>query len=144
VLLDCIREPKKVRDRKARCQALKYTLMGGELYCRIIDGLLLKCLSKEQAKVAMEEVHEGMYGTHQSAHKMKWMLKRAGFYWPTMMEDCFTYFKGCEACQRFRDVQLAPTSMGLGFRIRRGDPPFIIKGAPFYLGSQRLLYQICC
>jgi hypothetical protein len=46
----------------------------------------------------MGEVHEGMCGTHQSAHKMKWMLKKAGFYWPMMMGDCFRYFRGCEAC----------------------------------------------
>jgi hypothetical protein len=39
------------------------------------------------------------------------MLKRAGFYWPTMMEDCFRYFKGCEACQRFGDIQSAPASI---------------------------------
>jgi hypothetical protein len=28
-----------------------------------------------------------------------------------MEEDCFRYFRGCEACQRFGDVQLAPASM---------------------------------
>ena len=28
-----------------------------------------------------------------------------------MMEDCFRYFKGCEACQRFGDIQSAPTSI---------------------------------
>jgi hypothetical protein len=48
---------------------------------------------------------------HQSAHKMRWMLKRVGFYWPSLEEDCFRYFRGCEACQRFGDVQLAPASM---------------------------------
>jgi hypothetical protein len=42
---------------------------------------------------------------------MKWMLRRAGFYWPAMIEDCFKYYKGCKACQRFGDVQLAPASM---------------------------------
>jgi hypothetical protein len=26
------------------------------------------------------------------------------------MEDCFRYFKGCEACQRFGDIQSAPAS----------------------------------
>ena len=59
----------------------------------------------------MGEVHEGRCGTHQSAHKMKWMLKRAGFYWPSMYEDCFKYFRGCEACQKFGDIQSAPASM---------------------------------
>jgi hypothetical protein len=49
--------------------------------------------------VAMGEVHEGMCGSHKSAHKMRWTLKRAGFYWPSMVEDCFKYFRGCDACQ---------------------------------------------
>jgi hypothetical protein len=109
-LVECLQNPSNTKDRNVRRQVLKYTLMEGELYRRTIDGLLLKCLDEEESKVAMGEVHEGMCGTHQSAHKMRWMLKRAGFYWPTMMEDCFRYFKGCEACQRFGDIQSAPAS----------------------------------
>jgi transposase InsO family protein len=27
-----------------------------------------------------------------------------------MIEDCFKYYRGCEACQRFGNVQLAPTA----------------------------------
>ena len=56
----------------------------------------------------MGEVHEGICGTHQSAPKMKWLLRRAGFYWPTMMANCFRYYKGCEECQQFGNVQLVP------------------------------------
>jgi hypothetical protein len=110
-LRECITEPGAVVDRKIRRQALKYTVIDNELYRRMVDGMLLKCLSSEQARVAMGEVHDGMCGTHQSAHKMRWMLKRAGFYWPTMVQDYFRYFKGCEACQPFGDIQLAPASM---------------------------------
>ena len=42
---------------------------------------------------------------------MKWMLRHAGFYWPTMINDCFRYYKGYKACQEFGDIQLAPASM---------------------------------
>jgi hypothetical protein len=28
-----------------------------------------------------------------------------------MINDCFRYYKGCRSCQKFRDVQLAPTTM---------------------------------
>jgi hypothetical protein len=35
-----------------------------------VDGLLLRCLSKEEARIAMGEVHEGMCGAHQSGQKM--------------------------------------------------------------------------
>ena len=42
---------------------------------------------------------------------MKWLLRRAGFYWPSMMSDCFRYYKGCEECQRFGDLQLVPAAL---------------------------------
>jgi len=72
--------------------------------------VLLKCLSADQAKVAIGEVREGICGTHQSAHKMKWLLGRAGYFWPTMLEDCFKYYKGCQDCQKFGAIQWAPAS----------------------------------
>jgi hypothetical protein len=28
-----------------------------------------------------------------------------------MLNDCFRYYNGCESCQNFRDVQLAPAAM---------------------------------
>jgi hypothetical protein len=68
---ECIKSHGSIKDRKVRHQALQYTMVGDELYRRIMDGTLLKCLGEEQAKVAMCEVHEGMCGTHQSAHKMR-------------------------------------------------------------------------
>jgi hypothetical protein len=86
-------------------------MLDNTLYRRTINGLFLKCLGSDQSKIAMEEVHEGICGTHQSAHKMKLLLHLARFYWPTMLNDYFRYYKGCESCQKFRDVQLAPTSM---------------------------------
>jgi hypothetical protein len=59
----------------------------------------------------MGEVHEGLCGRLQLTPKMRWMLWRAGLYWTTMMDDCIRYRKGCEACQRFGDVQLVPASV---------------------------------
>jgi hypothetical protein len=59
----------------------------------------------------MGEVQEGVCGTHQSTCKMKWLLRCAGFYWPTVLNDCFRYYKDCESCPKFRDVQLAPAAM---------------------------------
>nr|ABA95996.1 retrotransposon protein, putative, unclassified [Oryza sativa Japonica Group] len=73
-----LNNPSQSASRKLRYKALKYTLLDDELYYRAIDGVLLKCLSADQAKVAIGEVHEGICGTHQSAHKMKWLLWRAG------------------------------------------------------------------
>jgi hypothetical protein len=81
------------------------------LYRQTIDVLLLKCLCSDQSRTTMGYVYEGICGTYQSAQKLKWLLYRAGFYWSTMINDCFMYYKGCESCQKFRDVQLAPAAM---------------------------------
>jgi hypothetical protein len=104
-IVEYLQDPNKRMDRAVRRMAFKYALMDDDLYRRTVDGILLKCLGEDQARVAMGEVHEGICGTHQSAHKMKWLLRRAGFYWPTMINDCFRYYKGCEACQKFGDIQ---------------------------------------
>jgi hypothetical protein len=45
-----------------------------------MDGLLLKCLGGEEVTIAMGEVHEGICGAHQAAHKMKWLLRQSGVY----------------------------------------------------------------
>jgi hypothetical protein len=87
-----------IADRKVRRQALKYVMLDNTLYCRTIDDLLLKCLGSDQSKVAMGEVHEGNCGTHQLAHMMKWLIRCVGFYWSTMLNDCFRYYKACESC----------------------------------------------
>ena len=79
-------------------------LHNDELYRRTAEDLFLKCLGSYQTRVAMGDVHEGICCTHQSALKMKWLLRRAGFYWPTMMADCFRYYKGCKKCQKFGNI----------------------------------------
>ena len=93
-----LKDPGHGLERSIRRLAFKYTLINDELYRRTAENILLKYLDSDQARVAMGKVHEGICGTHQSAPKMKWLLRRAGFYWPTMMADCFRYYKGCEEC----------------------------------------------
>nr|CAD40167.2 OSJNBa0061A09.6 [Oryza sativa Japonica Group] len=105
-----LQNPSRSASRKLRYKALKYTLLDDELYYRTIDGVFLKCLSVDQAKVVMGEVHEGIDGTHQSAHKMKWLLRSTGYFWPTMLEDCFRYYKGCQDYQKFGAIQIAQVS----------------------------------
>jgi hypothetical protein len=109
-IVDYLRDPSRNVERCVRFQATKYVLLDDELYYHTMDGILLKCLSDDESKSLMGEIHEGVCGAHQSAFKMKWMIRQNGYYWPTILEDCFKYFKGCQGCQRFRNIQRAPTS----------------------------------
>jgi hypothetical protein len=97
-LVHYLENPGHITDRKIGQRALKYVVLNNTLYRRTIDDLLLKCLGSDQSRIAMGEIHEGICGTHQSTHKMKWMLHRAGFYWSIMLNNYFKYYKGCESC----------------------------------------------
>ena len=55
-------------------------LLEGELYYLTVDMVLLRCLDREEAKVLMGEIHEGVCGSHQSACKMKWVIRGNGYF----------------------------------------------------------------
>jgi hypothetical protein len=97
-IADYLWDPSQKVDKGIQRIAFKFTLINDELYRRTAEDLLLKCLDHDQAKIVMGEVHEGICSTHQSVPKMKWPLRRTGFYWPTMIADIFRYYKGCEEC----------------------------------------------
>jgi hypothetical protein len=97
-IIDYLRNPSVRTSKNVRNTAFKYVLMSNELYRRTVDDILLKCLGPSDAILIMAEVHEGICGTHPSAPKMKWLLRKSGFYWPNMIADCFKYYKGCQVC----------------------------------------------
>lgn len=106
-----ISDPSAKVNKSVQRSAFKFVLHNDELYQRTAKDMLLKCLDAYQAKVAMGEVHEDICGMYQLARKMKWLLCGASFYWPSMIFDYFHYYKGCEGCQRFGNVQLVPIAM---------------------------------
>src|SRR4051812_49897857 len=89
---------------------MRYVLIVDDMCYRTLEGVPLRCLGPAEANRLLHEVHEGACGTHQSAHNMKWLIRRSGYYWPTMLEDCFKYYKGCQACQKFGKIQMVPAS----------------------------------
>jgi hypothetical protein len=103
-----LHDPNVKTHRGARWTTFKYVLIDNELYRQTPSDILLKCLGPDDATLAKAEVHEGICGTHQSACKMKWLLRRSSFYWPDLVANCFKYYKVCQVCQKFDDLQLVP------------------------------------
>jgi hypothetical protein len=109
-IINYLHNPSVRSNRIVRRKAFKYVFMNDKLYRRTVNYVLLKCLGLDDAILAMAEVHERIWGTHQSSLKMKWLLRRSGFYWPNMIADCFRYYKGCQVSQKFSDIQLVPAA----------------------------------
>jgi hypothetical protein len=70
-------DPNVRTDRNIQWIAFNHVLIDDELYCRTPSDVLLKCLGPDDAILAMAYVHEGICGTHQSAPKMKLLLRIA-------------------------------------------------------------------
>jgi hypothetical protein len=109
-LITYLRDPNVKACRGVRRTTFKYVLIDNELYHGTPSDILLKCLGPDDATLAMVEVHEDICGTHQSTPKMKWLSRISSFYWPDMKADCFKYYKGCQVCQKFGDLQLVPAA----------------------------------
>ena len=89
--------------RTLRRLAIKFFLDGDILYKRGKDQVLLRCVESGEARRILEEVHEGVCGTHASGHKMARQIMRAGYYWLTLERDNIEYARKCHKCQIYAD-----------------------------------------
>ncbi|KAL2906100.1 Gypsy retrotransposon integrase-like protein 1 [Bienertia sinuspersici] len=93
-LPDDVKHRMEIRRRVAR-----FIYYKGTLHKRSFLATWWICLGEEEAQKVMEEAHSGFCGAHQSGPKLHDRIKRLGYYWPTMVQDCMDYAKRCEACQ---------------------------------------------
>ncbi|KAI5328220.1 hypothetical protein L3X38_027617 [Prunus dulcis] len=96
-------------EKRIRIMATNYLMWNEDLVRKSKDEVLLRCLGKTEYMKVMGETHEGICGAHQGGRKMCWLIRRYGYFWPTMLKDCINYSKGCEACQRHGPIQQAPS-----------------------------------
>ncbi|KAH0639459.1 hypothetical protein KY290_036728 [Solanum tuberosum] len=102
-LIEYLEHGRLLEDPRVRAnikrRAPRFIFHEGILFRRSYEGLLLRCLDKEEAQQIMEEAHSGICGAHQSGPKLHFRIKRMGYYWPTMVTDCLVHAKKCQACQ---------------------------------------------
>ncbi|KAG8474326.1 hypothetical protein CXB51_033841 [Gossypium anomalum] len=96
--------------RTLRRLACDYVLDGDILYKRRKDQVLLRCVDAVEAKLILEEVHEGVCGTHANGFTMARQIMRFGYYWSTMERDCIDYTKKFHKCQIYGDKSHVPPS----------------------------------
>ena len=75
-------------------------LVEGVLFRKNYDGVLLRCLEKEDVKKVMSELHDGPAGGHYSGDTTAHKILRAGYYWPTLFKDAHAHVRKCDICQR--------------------------------------------
>nr|ABA94235.1 retrotransposon protein, putative, unclassified [Oryza sativa Japonica Group] len=77
------------REGSERVQRIskRYVLVEGTLYRRAANGVLLKCIPREQGVELLADIHEGECGAHSASRTLVGKAFRQCFYWPTALND---------------------------------------------------------
>src|SRR5438105_11871348 len=80
----------------------RYVVVGGEeLYRRGTSGILMRCISEEDGRKLLKEIHSGICGNHAASRTLVGKAYRQGFFWPTAVTDADELVRKCEGCQYF-------------------------------------------
>ena len=77
-------------QNEARCivrRSKAYKVHEGELYKKSTTRVLQRCISKEEGRKLLAEIHAGLGGHHAAAQALVSKAFRTGFYWPTARVD---------------------------------------------------------
>ncbi|XP_062013819.1 uncharacterized protein LOC133730203 [Rosa rugosa] len=105
------KNPQGNDDRKTRYLAGHFIIYKEAVYRKSSDDLLLLCIGGQETLEVMRDVHEGICGAHQAGIKMRWLIRRHRFYWPTILKDCIEFAKSCKKCQIHAPVQRVPADV---------------------------------
>ena len=84
------------KQRALRLKSATYQIVDGILFRKIYDGVLLRCLEKEDAKKVITELHDGPVGGHFSGDTIAHKILRARYYWCTLFKDAHAHVRKCD------------------------------------------------
>ncbi|XP_030974786.1 uncharacterized protein LOC115994694 [Quercus lobata] len=106
----------KVEADKIRRRASRFWLFeDSKLYRRSFSGPYLLCVHLGATKLILEELHEGICGSHTGGRSLSHRAMTMGYWWPSMHKDALEYVKKCDQCQRFGTPHTLISDNGLQF-----------------------------
>jgi hypothetical protein len=118
-------------------------MVEGDLYHRGANDILMWCITQEEGRELLAEIHGGECGSHSASRTLVGMAFRHGFYWPTALQDAAKLVKSCEACQ-FHAKQIHTPAQAL--QMIPSSWPFAVWGVdilgpfPRAVGGYRFLF----
>src|SRR5438128_1623063 len=77
----------------------RYVVIGEKLYRKSSSSVLMRCISEEDGKNLLKEIHSGICGNHAASRTMVGKAYRQGFFWPAAVTDADAIVRMCEGCQ---------------------------------------------
>jgi hypothetical protein len=85
--LSCLNHLVDYKRRDLRLNAMKYCPTKNGLGCNDLDGILLRCVNREEAEKLLRELHSGFCGGHFAVCTTSYKILRVRYYWPTLFSD---------------------------------------------------------
>ncbi|XP_021740879.1 uncharacterized protein LOC110707181 [Chenopodium quinoa] len=81
---------------KMKRVASRFIVYKGELLKKSFSAPLLKCVGPTDADYILREIHFSICGNHIGGRTLAHKALRAGYYWPTMIQDAKDLVRKCE------------------------------------------------
>ena len=92
----------KIEADKIQRKATSYWLSEDhKLYKRSFSRPYLLCVHPELTESLLEELHEGIYGSHIGGRSLAHRVITQGYWWLNMQREALEYVRKCDQCQRF-------------------------------------------
>ena len=76
----------------------------GQLFRESVTGVCRKCITPEEGRMILNDIHSGTCGHHASSRTIVAKAYRAGFYWPHANEMAKEIVDKCEGCQFYSNM----------------------------------------
>ena len=80
-------DPKSSEAARIIRRSKGFVLVGDNLYKPSAFGILMKCVTLEEGKDILREIHEGVCSNHAASRTLVGKAYRSGFFWPTAVSD---------------------------------------------------------
>jgi hypothetical protein len=103
-------------------RAKAYQVIGEEPYKTSIMEPHLRCLSKDEGKDLLAQIHAGACRGHIRMKALTAKVFRQGFYWPSIIDDDVKLVQTYQACQKF-----SPSSKALSQSTQLITPSWLLQ-----------------
>ena len=89
----------RAEARKLQRKTARYALQQNLLYKRSYLDSWLRCITPEEGKRILLDIHEGICGAHVGYRILVKKALLLGYFWPTIRRDCQLLVLSCPSCQ---------------------------------------------
>ena len=66
--------------------------------------IIRRCVLETEQGEVLDKCHASPYGGHFAGDRTTYKILQSGFYWPTLLRNCFEWVKHCDKCQRIGNI----------------------------------------